>query len=271
MFGFMSKGKAFGIDVDDIENVIDRGANIDALSALGHSLRKPDGERKIEKAAFCLDTNAFLHIFRHKKKDDVIDFLTQAHDVPLIVAGQTIQEFWNNILTVNQAKLKVLRKNLDEVRSIANQLDGDLSDLSANLIAGVDQFDDEYDFFKDEKYLDIASSLIESLSSSSVSYYVPRLRFAGYAELRKKTKTPPGFKDDGHGDFYVWLDFLLGLKATKRNGVAFDKAVLVTNDKKKDWSLFRQPHPILYAEVWSLLGIPFEIWSLDELAEAIAK
>jgi hypothetical protein len=101
--------------------------------------------------------------------------------------------------------------------------------------------------------------------------YAPRVKLVEIAALRRKTKTPPGFKDEGDGDFFIWADLLAGLQQERAAGKTFARAVLVTNDKKPDWSRAGRAHPILVAEAKSLLGIHFEIWDADKLATEISK
>ncbi len=100
--------------------------------------------------------------------------------------------------------------------------------------------------------------------------YVPRTPFFQIARARNDTMTPPGFKDSGHGDFYLWADFLLGLLMAASNNERFTKAVLLTMDEKPDWSRGGLAHPILVAEVEALVGVPFEAWNLQRFASYVA-
>lgn len=92
----------------------------------------------------------------------------------------------------------------------------------------------------------------------------------GLATHRKRTKTPPGFKDDGDGDFFIWVDLLTGLQLARASSRQFSRAVLVSGDRKLDWSRNGIAHPILVAEVRALLNVPFEIWPTQKLADAVA-
>jgi hypothetical protein len=47
--------------------------------------------------------------------------------------------------------------------------------------------------------------------------------------------------------------------------------VLVTDDRKIDWSRSGMAHPILVDEVKALVGVPFEIWNLEKLADEITN
>lgn len=90
------------------------------------------------------------------------------------------------------------------------------------------------------------------------------------AENRKKTKTPPGFLDSKDGDFFIWLDMLEGLIVAQDRNIPFTQVALVTTDKKTDWSRGGIAHPILCAEVRTLIGVPFETWDIGKLMREVA-
>ena len=98
---------------------------------------------------------------------------------------------------------------------------------------------------------------------------VPIVQLQALAGSRHSTKTPPGFRDQGDGDFMVWVQYLVGLVQAKNEGQEFGKAVFVTNERKDDWIRDNQPHPVLAAEVDRLVGCPLEVWTLDRLAQRI--
>ena len=83
--------------------------------------------------------------------------------------------------------------------------------------------------------------------------------------------TPPGFRDNGDGDFFIWVDLLTGLLEAQALGKEYRRVALVSLDKKVDWSRAGIAHPILVAEVRTLLNVPFEIWTIDRLSAEIAK
>ena len=111
---------------------------------------------------------------------------------------------------------------------------------------------------------------IETLSAKAKVPYTPRLPFAELAKIRKATKTPPGFKDTGDGDFFVWLDLLFGLMQAIEDGAVFSHVILVTNDTKVDWSKNNAtPHPILSAEIGAAVGSTFEVMKVEALERAV--
>jgi hypothetical protein len=114
-------------------------------------------------------------------------------------------------------------------------------------------------------------AVLEMLQKRALVPYAPRLRFREIAAQRKRTKTPPRFKDDGDGDFFIWVDFLNGLQQARAKSQEFDHVVLVSHDQKLDWSRAGIAHPILVAEVRSLFDVPFEIWTIQKLADEIGR
>jgi hypothetical protein len=97
------------------------------------------------------------------------------------------------------------------------------------------------------------------------------MRFCDIALSRKRTKTPPGFKDEGDGDFYLWVEFLYGLLNARDAGQTFSHAVILTQDKKTDWSRDNIAHPILMAEVQKLVEVPFDVLTIDQFFSEISS
>ena len=89
------------------------------------------------------------------------------------------------------------------------------------------------------------------------------------AEQRKRVKTPPGFKDSGDGDFFIWADILFGLLQLKNTIELPNRLILITNYGKIDWCREGKAHPILFAEAKYLIDIDFEIWTLDKFARTL--
>ena len=54
-------------------------------------------------------------------------------------------------------------------------------------------------------------------------------------------------------------------------GATPSKLILVTNDGKIDWCREGEAHPVLCAEAKALLGVDFEIWTLDKFAVSVAN
>lgn len=252
--------------LDKMIGVFDRSIEIDALSSLLYAIKVDARSEPWVEAAFAFDTNAVLRIPLHNKSDDIVDYLTANHKGPLILPGQVIQEFWNNYSSVVQTiplKLKKsfesFKKELEEIKGIFPVLVDDISNL-------VKKFESENTELLHPDFPRRTIVVLEALLQKATVPFVPRTRLATMSEQRKKLKTPPGFKDTGDGDFFVWADLLFGMMSLKDKGVHFTRLILITNDSKLDWCRGEKAHPLLVAEVWSLLGVDFEIRTLDKLA-----
>ena len=182
---------------------------------------------------------------------------------------QTSQEFWNNILGGMPRASELVRSRYSALSDEVKKLSLDLTPFDERFLGLVDEFDQAYSVTLDPATGSRVTTVLDALQRTALVPYVVRSRFYLLAEARDKTRTQPGFKDPGHGDFYVWADYLLGLLTARANGVVFDHAVLVTEDVKIDWSLRGIAHPILVAEVEALAQVPFETWDVDRLAQYV--
>lgn len=255
----------------ELIELLNRQVKLDAISALIDSIRPPTSEIDLKDTAIGLDANAFLRINNNKKSEDIVDYLGTAHSAPLILPGQTIQEFWNNQLVVVDTIASALRGKIDALKAEITKLQDDFGDYAIRIEALIDEFNAQHGHVYDEATVRKTLALLEILQAKAKVPYAPRLALQEIALHRKRTKTPPGFKDGLDGDFFVWADFLTGLQQCRAEGAKFSRAVLVTLDKKPDWSRSGKAHPILVAEVRALLNIPFEIWTIDKLAEEVAN
>jgi hypothetical protein len=251
--------------------ILDRQTAFQPLEALVNALSQATSVIPIGQTAIGLDANVFLRLSGHRRGADIIDYLSSAHRAPLILPGQAVQEFWNNQLQAVDAIAAGLRKKFSDLRDDLQKIDPSFGDYASQFVELLDKFSAEYGHLYDEGTVRKTLSFLEMLRSRALLPYAPRTRFHDIAAHRKRTKTPPGFRDDGDGDFFIWVDFLTGLQASKAEQRAFAKAVLVSHDRKLDWSRSGIAHPILVAEVNALVDVPFEIWNIDKLAEEITK
>ena len=189
----------------------------------------------------------------------------------MILPGQAIQEFWNNQLQVVYTIAANLRKKFNELKDEIQKIDPTFGDYASQFGDLLDRFSTDYGYVYDEATVRRTLAFLEMLRSRATLPYARRLRFHEIAAHRKRTKTPPGFRDDGDGDFFIWVDFLTGLQFAQAEQRTFAKAVLVTDDRKIDWSRSGMAHPILVAEVKALVGVPFEIWNIEKLADEITN
>jgi hypothetical protein len=247
--------------------VLGRERPIEALAALARAYRPENAEVSLGRSAIALDSSVFLRL---ATKEGVIDYLATSHAAPLVLPGQSIQEFWNTNLSAAESIASGISKKFDALEAEIAKIDGTFGEFSTQFKGLLEKFRDSFGYAYDGGTVRRTSSLFEVLKNKAIVSYVSRERFAAMAEHRSRTKTPPGFKDAGDGDFFIWLDLLKGLLLANNNGLTFDRVVLVTNDKKIDWSREGVPHPILSAELQALIGVPFETWTLDRLVRDVA-
>lgn len=250
---------------------LDRGVAIQPLPALIDNLEGGlnSSSLDISKLAVGIDSSAFLRIASHNKGEDLIDYFSANHKGPLILPGQTIQEFWNNELSAVDTVSKILDGSFKKFKTDIDKLDHDFEDLKYNLQGILDSFQSDHGHVYSHSTVRKTLSLMQTLNSRARIPFAPRSYFSCLAKQRQMTKTPPGFKDSGDGDFFVWVDFLFGLKQAKDEGEIFERAILVTNDTKIDWGRPGLTHPILVAEAHAFLGVPFETWTLTKFAEKV--
>jgi len=254
-----------------IVSVLDRQVACDALGALVSALKPEPSKIELHETAIGLDANAFLRLAGHAKSVDIIDYLGTRHNGPLVLPGQAIQEFWNNQLQVVDTVAASLRKQFEGFKASLAKVDRIFETYTGQIDALLDQFSAEHGHVYDEATVRRTLSLLEVLTKKATVAYVQRMLFRDIGELRKRTKTPPGFKDEGDGDFFIWVDLLAGLLDAQVKGQKFKRVTFVSLDKKVDWSRAGMAHPILVAEMQALLNVPFEIWTISDLADEIAK
>lgn len=262
-----------GIDshLDRLEAVLDRQVPISSVESLYAAIdSKPTNDLRLESIAFGFDTSAIIKIATSKKREDIIDYLSARHVGPLILPGQAVQEFWNNQHAGISTLSREIKKKFDMLKKEVEKMDVGFGSFVNDMDDLMTKFDEEYGYIFDPATKNNVLNFIEMLKNKARLTYVPRSRFQNMALNRKQTKTPPGFKDEGNGDFFIWVEFLFGLLLAKGNGESFEHAILLTGDQKIDWSVEGNAHPILVSEVQALVGIPFELWTHDQLSKAIA-
>ena len=255
--------------MEELLSVFNRRTNIDALRALVDALDPKQAEVSLSNTALGLDANVFLRLADHNKSALVVDYLSGIHKAPLILPGQAVQEFWNNQTEAVATVSKKLESNFKNFKNAVESIDDDFGEYLAKIETLLSEFSSEHGSVYEEATVKKTALVMDNLQASAVATFCPRIPLLELAAHRNKTKTPPGFKDSGDGDFFIWADFLYGLRNMQHQGMKFDRAVLVTNDTKKDWSRDGVAHPILAAEAYALLEVPFETWTLKQLIEEI--
>ena len=258
-------------DMEKILGVLNRDTPIDALPSLVHAVKGSPHSASLPSSAIMIDANAVLRIPSHPKSSDIIDYIAGIHEGPVMLPGQVVQEFWNNQASVAttiyhkiQSKHQDLKKEIDKAKEAGVS-------ASETIASAVAAFREENEHIFDPEIIAKTLQFLERLVEKAIVPYAPRSGLDGIAAHRQRAKTPPGFKDDGDGDFLLWVDALFGLLKEKRRGAKFSAVILLSNDKKIDWCRGSVAHPILHAEMKAILGAHFEVWTLDYFASRVGE
>lgn len=257
--------------VDQVCSLLDRRVDIGALSSLSVALKFELPERDLAQTIIAFDANVVLRLSKHSKCDDIVDYLRAEFPGHLILPGQVIQEFWNNQFLAIDSISSSVQKKFKDLSDAIGEFDERFGDYAFRFKNLLEQFSEDYGYVFDEKTARKTKLFVDLLLEKARVPFVPRTLIAASAEVRKKSKTPPGFKDGGDGDFFVWADLLLALAELKEEGVEYQRVTLVTLDKKIDWSRGGIPHPILSAEVQAICGAEFETVTVDTLAKRLLE
>ncbi|MHC2662570.1 hypothetical protein ACVIYH_005929 [Bradyrhizobium diazoefficiens] len=255
----------------DLIDVLSRHTPSDSLAALVQALRPDNSNLALAETAIAFDSSVFLRLSSHPKSADLIDYLGSKHPAPLILPGQAIQEFWNNQLQVVATISTNVKKKFDSFQSDLKKADPIFAAYAEKIDALLEEFRSQHGHIYDEATVRKTVAVLELLQARASVPYASRTALKDIAAYRKKTRTPPGFEDDGDGDFFIWADFLTGLQLARANGAKFSSAVLVTRDQKRDWSRSGIAHPVLAAEMKALLDTRFEIWTDEKLSSEIER
>lgn len=249
--------------------LLDRGTEIGALSSLSSALKFELPESDLAETVLAFDANVLLRMSKHKKCDDIVDYLRTSFTGQLILPGQVIQEFWNNQFLGVESISSAIQKKFKEISETIADVDDQFGEYASRFKLLVDEFEENFGYIFDGNTARKTKLFVDLLVEKARVPFVTRSLIAASAEVRKRTKTPPGFKDGGDGDFFVWADLLLGLAELKKEGVSYKRVTLVTLDKKIDWSRGGIPHPILSAEINAISGAEFETITLEALAKRL--
>lgn len=233
---------------------------------IDHPQASPEPDAEI---AFGFDASILLNVGKGRSGPDVVDYLGQRHTGPLIVPAQALMELWNGHVGGIHALGDELRQRFTELTQVLEELDPQYAHFRDESRRLLSDFEDRYGLIMEERTAGQLASLLDVFVARAVIPQLPGEPFSEIASRRQLRRIPPGFKDSTNGDFYIWAEFLLGLLSTRESGATFTKCVLVTDDRKPDWSSKGTTHPSLRAEVEALTGAEFETWSLDKLTRFV--
>ena len=255
-------------NLDRIESLLDREVSLAAVDSLSQALRGSPVTSSLDRMAFIFDSSVFLRLAQYRRSADVLDYLAR-HPAPLVLPGQAIQEFWNNRMSVIESVASKLKKSFDELTRIGTQLGPEFATFGTRLDELLASFVVEYGDVWDPDIREKVSRMLDILAGCAHTEFVPRSRFKQIADDRHLTKTPPGFNDAGHGDFFVWVDSLFSLLNCIDTGGTFECVTLLTNDEKSDWTSSRAAHPLLAAEIRALFDCPLLVWNLKTFTDRV--
>lgn len=258
--------KEYNRNFQKILSVLGRSNSVNPMRAFDSILVQ--GQRPISdisNTAIGFDANSILRLATHKKMDDILDII-QVKNILCVVPEQALQEFWNNELAVADSVNRKIKIKLDELKKYLSESGVYETDEIKNIEIELNKLEANHGYLMDPKYREKTKNVFEFLSSQATVVTTPREKLVEIANLRKKSKTPPGFKDDGYGDFFCWVDLIFALMINKKK-YSFESVLWVTSDKKMDWSRESIPHPILIAEMKTLVGANLYTCDLDKLAE----
>lgn len=257
-------------DLNRLIRVLDRQLELPALETLIVSLDNNYGH-KAERgnSVIAFDTNVLLRLVNHPSSVDIIDSLCKDDNTnPIILPGQVVQEFWNNHGNVVQSIYKNINNNFDSFKKSISKYNNSVYPEIENINLTLDEFGKNNKHVLDPASMTKIKNFFEQIKNRVQVPFAPRNIFWKLAESRKKTKTPPGFKDEDNGDYFVWVDLLWGLmKLRKEGNTTFSHVIFLSHDAKIDWCKGDVAHPILVSEMKCLVAAQFEIWSLDQFVK----
>ncbi|WP_280181428.1 PIN-like domain-containing protein [Nocardia farcinica] len=257
--------------LDLLEQVFDRVVDLQPLNALTGAIGEVSKPvPNLKQAAIGFDSSVFIRLATHRRSVDILDYLPN-HKGPLVLPGQAVQEFWNNRLAAIDTVGRSLEKKFQALADDVQKVDAQFGDFEHETKQMLERFQRDFGYIYDKKTKDRVAKMLLILEENATCRFVPRSRFISLANFRKRTKTPPGFRDDGDGDFFIWADFLFSLltwSSPDRSG-GFSHVILLTNEKKPDWSTNGRPHPILAAEVNCLFKARLDLWDLETFIDAV--
>lgn len=246
---------------------------------VGFEYRKsqsPNPKYLDEVCAVGFDTNALKSYRYDGAVNAETDLLSLADmNIKTILPGQVFTEFWNNHRIFTEASLKegkqhaVKLRKLIEDYGLNDRLDIDFDAVIAaieNLIKPPGGDESVVSLSKSEQVSDVFTD------NCSVPF-VSRDDFYSIAQSRLNSKAPPGFDDISDkkyalGDFFVWADLLLGLRAANIDKDAIGErrhAIFVTNEKKDDWLSGGKLHPVLQRECFIYTGLQLTVLNTGNL------
>ena len=210
-----------------------------------------------ENGVLTVDANVVLDLYRyHSATRDSILAAVEAFAPRVWISYQAAQEFFANRKNVIASAEKTFREANTAIDDLTNSLEGNVSKLRNYRLVPrptIDEFTKALEtavasaqeqineasknhpnYLKHDPILDRLLLLFDGKIGEKPSED-DRAKLVQQGEARFKTKTPPGYMDDGkegdrkYGDFLFWSELL---EYAKNANVPI---VLVTSEQKEDW------------------------------------
>ncbi|KSW30172.1 PIN-like domain-containing protein [Cellulomonas sp. B6] len=232
----------------------------------------PGLEREQSPWVLAFDTSALKAFRRQANQWPSILASLKASGPSIVVSGQVLQEYWNNhrVFTAEDAnKARGAAQQLE--KALAGLVDSALTERAQSIVELLDEVREDIKDVSDIDGLLLRSTQFAAvLLSHAEVVFAPRTRFSELGEVRLASKVAPGFADAKEksaalGDFFVWVDFLIGAAAVRPDSLeGFHYGLLVTDDQKADWRTGVLPHPSLTAEFGGVCDSALSILTVDE-------
>lgn len=231
-----------------------------------------------ELAGIGIDTNILKQFRREPIKADSFSATLQEHMVPLVVPGQCITEYWNN---QNVFAREDIGKVLDQFERLQKSVvrlgaGGEMNQELESIGERIKTMRLDLEDASAPDFVRKSSAVLTQLLSDATTPKVSRSRFSALAEVRIRSKVPPGFSDEKLkaaplGDVFVWFDFLLGIMALREQYDGSDPHfVWATEDSKADWKASGAAHPGLVEEALRTTGARVSIVNMAGLDGLVA-
>ncbi|WP_128098267.1 PIN-like domain-containing protein [Paracidovorax avenae] len=253
------------VELSNFIEILDAGVAGDLLKFIStpKKISASDYDRRI---CFGFDANVILRLSQNTNLELIIDYFgVNRGTKDLVLPSQALIEFHNNEVYVEDTLNKSIRKKLDELKKVTSKVKAVNFSAYGKIEELIKEFERENSFLFDDAYSSKKQKMFSSLKEIAVVSRIPRGSLGEIARSRKVRKFPPGFMDEGDGDFYCWVEFIYHAYIEKIYREKYEALVWVTNDVKVDWSRGGYPHPALAAECFAATGGDFFLCTLDEL------
>jgi hypothetical protein len=214
-----------------------------------------------EEGIFVFDTNMLLNIYRYTQKTreryfEILDLLKkrgqiwiphqvayeyQANRIDVMQGQLDAYTEVSNILQTTWQKLESSREpykskhGFIDAKKLSDELTSAIKNAKTTVMQGKEKVKREYEALKkDDTLLDTLERLFQGNIGNP--YNGSRLEtLYRQAQLRIELKIPPGWEDEGKGNFKAYGDIILWFQLIDYARIQKKPLIFVTDDGKKDW------------------------------------